>query len=47
IRKAIVDGTPLSEAVKTAGASERGNWHMFDDYNQRNATAAFAEVEWE
>lgn len=47
IRKAIVDGTRLSEAVKTAGASERGNWHMFDDYNERNATAAFAEVEWE
>ncbi|RWB27161.1 MAG: quinoprotein relay system zinc metallohydrolase 2, partial [Mesorhizobium sp.] len=47
IRKAIVDGTPLSEAVKTAGASERGNWHMFDDYNERNATAAFAELEWE
>lgn len=47
IRKAIADGIPLSEAVKTAGASERGNWHLFDDYNERNATAAFAELEWE
>ncbi|TJV05777.1 MAG: MBL fold metallo-hydrolase, partial [Mesorhizobium sp.] len=28
-------------------ASERGNWHLFDDYNERNATAAFAELEWE
>ncbi|RUW60245.1 quinoprotein relay system zinc metallohydrolase 2 [Mesorhizobium sp. M7A.F.Ca.US.008.03.1.1] len=47
IRKAIVDGTPLREAVKTAGESERDNWHLFDDYNERNATAAFAELEWE
>ncbi|RWN69318.1 MAG: quinoprotein relay system zinc metallohydrolase 2 [Mesorhizobium sp.] len=47
IRKAIADGIPLSEAVKTASASERGNWHLFDDYNERNATAAFAELEWE
>ncbi|TIN68882.1 MAG: MBL fold metallo-hydrolase, partial [Mesorhizobium sp.] len=47
IRKAIADGTPLREAVKTAGETERDNWHLFDDYNQRNATAAFAELEWE
>ncbi|RUU83729.1 quinoprotein relay system zinc metallohydrolase 2, partial [Mesorhizobium sp. M7A.T.Ca.TU.009.01.1.2] len=47
IRKAIADGTPLREAVKTAGESERDNWHLFDDYNERNATAAFAELEWE
>ncbi|RWM76116.1 MAG: quinoprotein relay system zinc metallohydrolase 2 [Mesorhizobium sp.] len=47
IRKAITDGVPLSEAVKTAGLRERGNWQLFDDYNERNATAAFAELEWE
>ena len=47
IRKAIADGTPLSVAVKTAGESERDNWRLFDDYNERNATAAFAELEWE
>ncbi|MER8979358.1 quinoprotein relay system zinc metallohydrolase 2 [Mesorhizobium sp. M0243] len=47
IRKAIADGTPLREAVKTAGETERDNWHLFDDYNERNATAAFAELEWE
>lgn len=47
IRKAIADGTPLSEAVKTAGRSERDKWHLFDDYNERNATAAYAELEWE
>ena len=37
----------LAEAVKTAGRSERGNWALFDDYNERNATAAYAELEWE
>lgn len=47
IRKAIAAGTPLAEAVKTAGHSERGKWALFDDYNERNATAAYAELEWE
>ncbi|MHA6686321.1 quinoprotein relay system zinc metallohydrolase 2 [Mesorhizobium sp. A556] len=47
IRKAIADGTPLAEAVKTAGGSERSHWALFDDYNERNATAAYAELEWE
>jgi glyoxylase-like metal-dependent hydrolase (beta-lactamase superfamily II) len=47
IRKAIAAGTPLAEAVKTAGQSERNNWALFDDYNERNATAAYAELEWE
>jgi quinoprotein relay system zinc metallohydrolase 2 len=47
IRKAIADGVPLAEAVKTAGRSEQAKWALFDDYNGRNATAAFAELEWE
>jgi quinoprotein relay system zinc metallohydrolase 2 len=47
LRKAIKDGVPLSEAVQTAGLAERGNWALFDDYNGRNATAAYAELEWE
>jgi quinoprotein relay system zinc metallohydrolase 2 len=47
LRKAIADGEPMANAVKTAGQSERANWHLFDDYNERNATAAFAELEWE
>jgi hypothetical protein len=37
----------MSEAVKTAGQSERGSWALFEEYNERNATAAFAELEWE
>ena len=28
-------------------ASERPQWQLFDDYNARNATAAFSEIEWE
>uniref|UniRef100_UPI0035A9224E quinoprotein relay system zinc metallohydrolase 2 n=1 Tax=Mesorhizobium sp. LHD-90 TaxID=3071414 RepID=UPI0035A9224E len=47
LRKAIKDGVPLAEAVETAGLSERANWALFDDYNGRNATAAYAELEWE
>lgn len=47
LRKAIAEGVPLGTAVETAGLAERGNWALFDDYNQRNATAAYAELEWE
>lgn len=47
LRKAITAGVPLAKAVKTAGGSERANWALFDDYNERNATAAYAELEWE
>jgi quinoprotein relay system zinc metallohydrolase 2 len=47
LRKAIKQGTPLAEAVKTAGRSEAPNWALFDDFNERNATAAYAELEWE
>ncbi|MEO3998339.1 quinoprotein relay system zinc metallohydrolase 2 [Mesorhizobium sp. CAU 1732] len=47
LRLAIKEGTPLAEAVKTAGRSEAPNWALFDDYNERNATTAYAELEWE
>ncbi len=47
VRKSIAAGQPMSEAVKTAGQSERGNWALFEEHNERNATAAFAELEWE
>jgi quinoprotein relay system zinc metallohydrolase 2 len=47
LRKAIEDGVPLAEAVTTAASSLKDDWSLFDEYNQRNATAAYAELEWE
>ncbi len=47
LRQAIADGVPLADAVETAGRSEAGKWGVFDAFNARNATAAFAELEWE
>jgi quinoprotein relay system zinc metallohydrolase 2 len=47
VRKLVADGKPISVAADTAAASERSRWQMFDDYNARNATTAFSEIEWE
>ncbi len=47
LRKAIAAGVPLGTAVTTAARGETDKWEMFDEYNERNATAAFAELEWE
>ncbi|HET6307251.1 MAG TPA: quinoprotein relay system zinc metallohydrolase 2, partial [Rhodopila sp.] len=46
-RRSIASGTPMREAVGRIGESERGRWQLFDDYNARNATTAFSELEWE
>jgi hypothetical protein len=40
-------GETIRAAADQAGASERPHWQLFDDYNARNATAAFSEIEWE
>lgn len=40
-------GEPIKAAAQKAGESERSRWQLFDDYNARNATAAFSEIEWE
>jgi quinoprotein relay system zinc metallohydrolase 2 len=47
LRKAIAAGTPMAQAMTTAAKSEAANWQLFDDYNERNAADAFAELEWE
>jgi quinoprotein relay system zinc metallohydrolase 2 len=47
IRTLIKRGAPISVAADTAAATERPRWQLFDDYNARNATAAFSEIEWE
>jgi quinoprotein relay system zinc metallohydrolase 2 len=47
IRALIVRGTSLAAAAATAGQVEKDRWALFEEYNARNATAAFAELEWE
>ena len=47
IRGVIRRRGTIEEAVATVGRDEAGNWLLFDDYNGRNVTAAFVELEWE
>jgi quinoprotein relay system zinc metallohydrolase 2 len=47
VRGLIAGGKPITVAADNAAASERSRWELFDDYNARNATAAFSEIEWE
>ena len=47
VRALISSGAPLARAAESAGRSEKDEWQLFDDYNARNATAAFTELEWE
>jgi quinoprotein relay system zinc metallohydrolase 2 len=47
VRGLIAGGKPITVAAANAAASERSRWALFDDYNARNATAAFSEIEWE
>jgi quinoprotein relay system zinc metallohydrolase 2 len=47
VRDLISGGAPIATAAATAGQSEKGSWTLFEEYNARNATAAFAELEWE
>jgi len=47
IRAIIARGGDIESAVVSVGQEERSNWALFDDYNGRNVTAAFKELEWE
>jgi quinoprotein relay system zinc metallohydrolase 2 len=47
VRALVKRGAPIRTAADTAASSERPRWQLFDDYNARNATAAFSEIEWE
>ncbi len=46
-RAALAKGESLTDASQTIGRDLRGNWLLFDDFNARNATAIYRELEWE
>ena len=47
VRAAIKAGRTLPQAVAEVGAAEKGRWLLFDNFNPRNVTAVYAELEWE
>jgi len=47
IRRIIAEGGSITRAAEEAAQSEREQWLLFDAYNGRNATAGYAELEWE
>jgi quinoprotein relay system zinc metallohydrolase 2 len=47
VRAAIRAGKTMQQAVDTIGLDERSRWRLFDVYQRRNVTAAYAELEWE
>lgn len=47
VRAAIASGKTLQQAIDSIGLDERGRWRLFDQYQRRNVSAAYAELEWE
>ena len=47
VRRALAAGQEIAPTVAAAAASERNKWALFDDYNTRNATEAYKELQWE
>jgi quinoprotein relay system zinc metallohydrolase 2 len=47
VRSSIRQGRTISEATRQAAQSEAGVWMLFNEFNPRNATTAFHELEWE
>jgi quinoprotein relay system zinc metallohydrolase 2 len=46
-RDLIKRGVPLAAATQAAATSEKSHWELFEEYNARNATAAYSELEWD
>ncbi len=46
VRTMVRDGTPIGEAGRAA-QGEASEWALFDEFNARNATTAYQELEWE
>ncbi|MEQ1718460.1 MAG: quinoprotein relay system zinc metallohydrolase 2 [Hyphomicrobium sp.] len=47
VRSMIKSERTLSDAIMSAGASEKDQWLLASEFHARNVTAAFAELEWE
>lgn len=47
VRAAIAAGDSLGTAARTAGADLADGWELFDEFNARNVTTAYRELEWE
>ncbi len=47
LRGLLKRGADINQAAQTAGRSEASRWQLFGVYNPRNATAGYAELEWE
>ena len=47
VARDVAQGMPIAAAADQAAAAERPKWQLFDDYNARNATAAYSQFEWE
>jgi glyoxylase-like metal-dependent hydrolase (beta-lactamase superfamily II) len=47
VRTLVARGAPITTAAQRAAEDEKDRWRLFEEYNARNATAAFAELEWE
>ena len=46
-RAEISAGASMLDALDRIGESQRKHWLLFDQFNKRNATTAFRELEWE
>ena len=47
VRAEIKGNGSIEHAIKEVGQKDRGDWLLFDDYNNRNVTEAYRELEWE
>ena len=47
VRKEIKGNGSIEAAIKTVGQDQSSRWKLFADYNARNVTEAYKELEWE
>ncbi len=47
LRRLIADGATIAQATERTRPADHAQWKLFDEFHPRNATAAFAELEWE